>query len=116
MRLCQQLSEETVMHLLFYGPFSKDCWGLLHFQFADHLTIPEIFQQWKILYNVSFALDIFILICWAIWVMRNDVIFRNKNPSVADCKRTISVELHLLLHRTKPRIIPLVEAWINSHL
>ena len=114
--LCQQPSEETIMHLLFYCPFSKDCWGLFNFQYADQLTIPEIFREWQILHNASFSLDIFILVCWAIWVMRNDIIFRNKNPTVADCKRTITVESLLLLHRTKATITPNLEAWINSNL
>ena len=79
--LCQQSSEETIVHLLFYCPFAKDCWGLVNFQFAYHLTIPQIFQAWKTLLKVDFSLDIFILFCWAVWMMRNDVIFRNKNPS-----------------------------------
>ena len=63
---CQEPPEETIMHLLFYCPFAKDCWGVWDFQYADQLTIPQIFQEWKTLQNVSFALDIFFLICWAI--------------------------------------------------
>jgi len=51
--LCQQSIEETVMHLLFYCPFSKDCWNLVNFQFADHLSTPQIFQAWKSLIRWS---------------------------------------------------------------
>jgi len=29
--LCQQSSKETIMHLLFYCPFARDCWGILIF-------------------------------------------------------------------------------------
>ena len=107
---------ETVMHLLFYCPFAKDSWGIMNFHFADNLSIPQIFQAWRTLLNVSFSLDIFILLCWGIWMMRNDVIFRNKNPSVEDCKRTLTVESLMLLHRTKATITPILESWIQSHL
>jgi hypothetical protein len=37
--LCQNSTEETVMHLLFYCPFAKDCWSWMDFHFADHLSI-----------------------------------------------------------------------------
>lgn len=114
--LCQQTSEETVMHLLFYCPFAKDCWGIMNFQLADNLSITQIFQAWRSLINVSFSLDIFILFCWGIWMMRNDVIFRNKNPYVEDCRRTVTVESLLLLHRSKASITPILESWIQSHL
>lgn len=100
-------------HPLFYRPFPKDCWGLFDFQYTNtnQLRIPKIFREWQILQNTSFSLDIFILVCWAIWVMRNDIVFRNKTPSIDDCKRTITVESLLLLHRTKAWITPILEAW-----
>jgi len=114
--LCQQPPEETIMHLLFYCPFAKNCWGLMNFHFVDHLSIQQIFQAWKSLVKIEFSLDIFILLCWVIWMIRNDVIFRNKNPTVQDCKRYLTVEALLLLHRCKARINPLLKSWINSNL
>ena len=114
--LCQQSTEETVMHLLFCCPFAKNCWNLVNFHFGDHLSIQQIFQAWKSMLQIEFSLDIFIIFCWRIWMMRNDVIFRNKNPSVEDCKSCITVEALLLLHRCKARLIPLLESWINSNL
>jgi hypothetical protein len=114
--LCQQSIEETVMHLFFYCPFARDCWAIINFSFADHLSVSQIFQAWKRKLLVDFSLDIFIIWCWAIWLVRNDVIFRNRNPSVQECKRYVTVEALLLLHRTKTRITPLLESWISSHL
>lgn len=114
--LCQQSVEETVMHLLFYCPFSRDCWNMLNFQFDDNLQVTHIFQGWKLLIQADFALDIFILFCWGIWMIRNDVIFRNKNPEIEECRRHVTVESLLLLHRMKPRLSPLLESWINANL
>lgn len=73
----------------------------------------KVFQAWKSLMKVEFSLDIFILFCWAIWMIRNYVIFKNKNPL---CRRYVTVEALLLLHRSKVRITPSLESWINSSL
>jgi len=104
--LCQHPPEETVMHLLFYCPFAKDCWSTMGFTYANHLTIPQIFQAWKSKLQVEFSLDIFIIWCWVIWMVRNNVIFRNGVPSVSNCKRIFTSEILLLLHRTKSRTTP----------
>lgn len=69
--MCQQSTEETIMHLLFYSPFAKNCWGLMNFHFADHHSIQQIFQAWKAPMKVEFSVDIFILLCWAIWMIRH---------------------------------------------
>jgi hypothetical protein len=114
--LCQQHNEETLMHLLFYCPFAKNCWGTLNFVYADNMSVIQIFEAWRALVNVPFALDIFILTCWSIWKMRNDIIFRNRNVSVRDCKRNLTTKALMLLHRTKARITPTLESWIQSHL
>lgn len=114
--LCQQAPEETVMHLLFYCPFAKNCWGLINFQFPDGLSIPEIFQAWKSKLLVGFSLDIFIIWCWAIWMVRNDTIFRNKAPTIQACKRYIYEEASLLLHRAKASVSPQLDSWISSNL
>lgn len=114
--LCQQLTEETIMHLLFYCPFAVACWDSLNFGFADNLPVPQIFAAWRVFLNAPFALDIFILACWSIWMMRNDVIFRNKVSSVQDFKRNLTVEALLLLHRSKARFTPSLESWIQINL
>jgi hypothetical protein len=90
--LCQQSVYETVMHLIFYCPFAKECWNIANFRFADFLSVWEIFLTWKLLLKEKFSLDLFILFCWCIWMVRNDVIFTNKNPTVEDCKRYIVSE------------------------
>lgn len=114
--LCQLSVEETLMHLFFQCPFSKDCWRTLNFQFAGRLSILQIFQAWRLLQKVDFALDIFILACWAIWMVRNDVIFRNKNKELQEFKRYLTTEALLLIHRMKPSLSPILESWISSHL
>jgi hypothetical protein len=115
--LCQQLSkEETLMHLLFYCPFLNACWEMLNFHFADNLSIPQIFQALRAVVKVEFALDLFILVCWGIWMVRNDVIFRNQNPLLQSCRRYVLEEVKLLLLRVKSSLAPSLNSWIIENL
>jgi hypothetical protein len=43
-------------------------------------------------------------------MVKNDVIFRGRNPSVDACKNYIFSEALLLLHRIKVRVVPLLES------
>jgi hypothetical protein len=88
----------------------------MNFQFDDYLQVSQIFQGWNLMLQVDFALDVFILFCWGIWMVTNDVTFRNKNPEVEECKRYVIVEALLLLHRTKPSLTPRLETWITENL
>lgn len=60
---CQEGVEETTTHLLFYCPFASACWELLNFHFTEDLSIPHLFQEWKLLIQTEFSLELFILIC-----------------------------------------------------
>ena len=60
--LYQQQNEETLMHLLFYCPFAEDCWGILNFVYGDNMLITQIYEAWRALVNVPFALDILSLL------------------------------------------------------
>jgi hypothetical protein len=46
--------------------------------------------------QLGFALDIFVLACWGIWIMRNDIIFGNMNASVQQFKRHVFEEASAL--------------------
>ena len=98
--LCQQSTEETILHLLFYCPFAKNCWNLVNFHFADHLSIQQI-QAWKSLLQIEFSLDIFIIFCWGSgwWGM---MLFLE--TKILRWKTCITVEALLLLHRCKASV------------
>jgi len=115
--LCQQLSEEeTLMHLLFYCPFSNACCEMLNFHFADNLSIVQIFQAWRAVVKVEFALDLFILVCWGIWMVRMISFSKNQNPLLQRCKRYVLEEAKLLLLRIKSSLAPSLNSWIIENL
>lgn len=69
--LCQQDTEETLMHLLFHCPFAKDCLKILSFEFSDTLPITQIIEAWGTFINTPFFWDIFILVCWSLWMAKD---------------------------------------------
>ncbi|KAG2576649.1 hypothetical protein PVAP13_6NG056066 [Panicum virgatum] len=65
--------------------------------------------------NVSYALEIIILMVWSIWTTRNDWVFNNIHPTVQDCKRRFCNEFNLLLHRVKPPKLDEMKVWFALH-
>jgi len=47
--------------------------------------------------TAPFFMDIFILMCWAIWKVRNGLIFNQVQDSLEDAKKTFKTEFALLL-------------------
>jgi hypothetical protein len=79
--LCQLQLEETLEHLLLCCPFASNCWNLLQ------LTIPagepfQVLQSVKTRLNVSFFMDVIIIMSWTIWMARNCFIFRGSYPTL----------------------------------
>jgi hypothetical protein len=46
-----------------------------------------------------FFLEILVIVCWAIWVIRNDFIFNGADPSVYRARGTFKKEMALLIHK-----------------
>lgn len=73
----------------------------------------EIFKRIRTRLNVSFALEIIVLMVWSTWTMRNDWIFNNVHPTVQDCKRKFRNEFLLLLHRAKQNKMDEMKVWLE---
>ena len=68
--------EESLIHLFLACPFSSSCWatlGLVIQQPADPLGTLVSFKNQL---QLPFFMKIIVTMCWAIWTIRNDVIFR----------------------------------------
>ena len=90
-----------VVHIVLIGL------ATMHFQFFTQYHEFFLCCVWARLFPciahliVPFFIDIFILVCWSIWMARNCVIFRNLNPTIEDYRRCLTAELFLLLPRAK---------------
>jgi hypothetical protein len=59
-------------------------------------------------------MDAIVLLTWAIWNVRNELIFNGVQISVSSCQRIFLKEISLLQHRVKPAFLPQFTAWIQS--
>jgi hypothetical protein len=57
-----------------------------------------------------------ILMCWAIWTVRNDLIFKNLKPQIQAAKEIFRKELKLLNLRAKARVSLIFDLWGNTSL
>jgi hypothetical protein len=68
----------------------------------------EAFSDLKEKLQVPFFMDIIILAAWSIWILRNNKIFKNSNPTIASCR---SKQKKLLLVGRLDTIMSL--EWLN---
>lgn len=78
------------------------------------LSVPEVFSQIRDQLASPFAMDTVILISWAIWNMRNELIFNGIQISLVNCRRHLVKELTMLQHRVKPSLLLQFTEWIHN--
>ena len=111
---CNSLTEERLEHLFLECPFTAICWDLIRVVIPLQSTILDIFSQIKVQLASPFAMDAIVLLTWAIWNVRNELIFNGVQISVSSCQRIFLKEISLLQHRVKPAFLPQFTAWIQS--
>ena len=99
--LCNATVEESLNHLFLDCPFAAQCWAMINVQVSQQLNPFQNLQSFKVQLGVPFFIEIIILMCWAIWKARNDLIFRQENPSIPLAKSNFRDEFQLLLLRAK---------------
>ena len=100
--LCNSLVEESVDHLFAYCSFARMCWDFIHIDIPLDSGFPALTSQMKDQLNSQFFMETIILLCWAIWMTRNDLIFKGETLNLAGIKRVflrslsfLSIELKL---------------------
>jgi hypothetical protein len=92
------------------------CWyssGTIVPSSEDVLTIIE---GLKVQVNLPFFLEIIITMCWSIWMMRNDIIFRNLAHTVRRCKALFKKEFALIILRAKASLHPCIDKWLEAYV
>ncbi|KAG2577726.1 hypothetical protein PVAP13_6NG222600 [Panicum virgatum] len=99
--LCILQKIESVTHLFLRCNFAKAYWASIGVSVITTRPLLNIFKQIKEKLQTPLHMEIIILMAWIIWVMRNDWIFKDIDPSVDICKRHFMSEMTLLNHRLK---------------
>jgi hypothetical protein len=110
--LCNLQTEETLEHLFLRCPFTVDCWHLLQL-FVPQGDPFDILSSFKDQLHVVFFMDPIILMCWSIWMARNDSIFRGQQPVVQEAKTRFKSEFAFVIHRAKARLKQHMSSWLE---
>jgi len=107
-------TEEDLLHLLFRCPFAQACWSTLNVYLPNSDDILVVLESLKIQINQSFFMEIIITICWAIWMLRSDIIFKNISHSVQRCKSVFKKGFALVILRAKEAQHPSLDLWLDN--
>lgn len=89
--------------------------NLLHLEISDPTDLHNSLESLKVQLNVPFFMDVIILLSWSIWMARNDLIFRNIQPSLQNVKDFFQ-EFALVILRAKKNAPTLMSSWIDTTL
>jgi hypothetical protein len=113
--MCNDHTLETRDHLFFQCQFAQMCWKYLCPSWQPlYSSIQDEVANLKRLLNLPFAMEVIILISWAIWTTRNDFIFQHINPSLYTCRRKFKTEMKWLVHRAKRQEYNGLADWVNA--
>jgi hypothetical protein len=67
-------------------------------------------------FHCPFALEILITMCWSMWSVRNDFIFRDIQPSLQRCKAIFKREFAQVILRAKVAYEPHISRWLEGYV
>jgi hypothetical protein len=79
-------NKQVWSHLFLTCSFAKQCWSILGTNLPDNSVLPGITSTLKARLQSDFFKVAVILMCWSIWVARNDLIFNGIQPNIQSCK------------------------------
>lgn len=100
--LCTLPVEESQIHLFLECQFAQDCWQLLGIQVISAQPI-QVLRAFQYQLNLTFSMDIIILMTWCIRVARNDLIFKNIPAHLSAVLSRFKHEFALVVLRANPQ-------------
>lgn len=112
--LCSQGIEETSRHLFFSCPFAQQCWGFFKLMVSPNSNVSDNFSALKCQIHSQFFVEMIILVCWAIWLARNELIFNARQTSLQECRRGFFKEIKMVNLRVKSSLSSSFDQWLQS--
>lgn len=106
--LCATSPEETLVHLFFHCPFSKDCWRTLGVVWPNDNCTLRLVHSGREVWGQPMFMEMFVVAAWGIWKERNDKLFRGVTPSHGSWLTRFKRDFALLVHRANPRLEPFI--------
>ena len=112
--VCFNLSvEESLAHLFLHWLFAQGCWSTIGLNVGQSdlfITLVNLRSQ----LNVPFFMEVIILMCWGIWMQRNDLIFKGIQPNQQNCRHHFIKEFALVTLRAKDRLMTPMSSWLEG--
>jgi hypothetical protein len=112
--MCPSPPEETIEHMIFLCPFSRQCWTKLQICWpvsGDRLHLIEDYKrQWK----QPMFMEVLMLGSWGIWKERNNMLFNNVKLDTQRWLARFKEDFSLLTHRTKEELHPFISSFIAT--
>lgn len=112
--LCAANAEETLEHLFLRCDLAIACWDLIGVVINDMNDSSQIFEDIRRQLGVPFFMEVMIIICWSIWTLRNDVIFRGIPASSPRGLEIFKFNFRQLLWRAKKKYFPTIVSWLEQ--
>jgi hypothetical protein len=91
-------------------------WNTLHLLVPGGATTFQILEAFKTQLHLPFFMEIVITMCWSIWTVRNDVIFRGMSALVQPCKSIFRTEFALVILRAKTALHLAIDLWLEAYV
>jgi hypothetical protein len=79
--MCNSWEEETIDHLFFNCDFAKECWASIKIEWDMSLPLLDRYTQARHTHAIPFFTEATLIAAWELWKVRNDKIFRRRDPS-----------------------------------
>ena len=112
--MCILQKRETVAHLFCRCNFARACWESIGISFIRTRTPLQIFNNIKNQLQVSFFMEIIIVMASCIWKERNDWLFQGIDPSVQSCRAHFFKEFNFVILRSSSSCSLAMQNWLNS--
>jgi hypothetical protein len=117
--VCERSSIESGLYLFFQCPFALLCWRYLCPSWqppapSPHIQPKDYIMSLKLAIAQPFSLELIILVCWALWITRNEIIFKGIPPSIYRARKFFKDELALLVHKAGRKSYVGMRAWVEA--
>jgi hypothetical protein len=112
--LCTLRAHEDRIHLFFECNFSQHIWNYLQIEWAGNDDLQSSISAARRSFGKPFFMEVVIMACRQIWLIRNAKIFHNETPTFAKWKCKFIHSISLLKHRIKQKHLDSFSSWITS--
>jgi hypothetical protein len=112
--LCPGRVYEDRIHLFFECNFSVRIWNYLQIEWVGNDDMQHVLAGARKSFSKPFFMEVIILACWNIWLLRNGKIFNDEVCSFTKWKGKFIHDISLLQHRIKVKHKDRLLSWIRS--